>query len=499
MVFNSASFLYFLPLAFFAFYFARDSRRWMVLLAASVAFYAVLKAPHLLVALAFVSITAYYFGLGIQRAEGEPRKRLLFWTGVAASLLVLVYARYLPFLTMNANLLLKSLGLDAAIPVPHALISVGVSFYVFQAISYLSDVYLEVQEPETHLGYFALYISFFPKLMQGPIERAGDLLPQLHRKYEFSYDAIRSGLLLLGIGLFKKLILADRFAMIADPIYLDVHSYSGLPLIIGTYAYAFQIFFDFSGYTDMALGVAQLFGIKLTNNFNSPYLATSVPDFWRRWHITFSRWILDYIFKPVQTYLRQYRIVGTVIALFATFFVSGLWHGANWHYVAWGVLHGGYMIASVIAAPYLKKLYRSLKLEKTRALRVWQIVATFNLVCLAWIFFRADGMSDALYVVTHLFSGLPGQVAGIFASMSPVAIVKHAYVALFPGLDKFALPTLIVAGCFMLALQAMDRPQNRRPLAEQPVLVRWAAYYALGAFIIALGNFGQSSFIYFKF
>lgn len=500
MVFNSASFLLLCVCTFVVFHYTRNAWRWVVLLAAGVVFYSALEAPHLLVALTLVIAISYYAGLWLRRLESEAARRVVFRSAVTANVLVLVAVRYIPFLTTNLNSLLGYLGLGVSVPVSEAVVSVGVSFYVFQAISYLSDVYLDVCGPEEHPGYFALYLSFFPKLLQGPIERASDLLPQLRKPYEFSYEAVRTGLYLFAIGLVKKVVIADRLGMLVDPIYGNVSDHQGLPLLLATFCYAFQIYFDFSGYTDMALGVARLFGVQLTNNFNSPYLATSVPDFWRRWHITFSRFILDYIFRPIQLYLRDWRVWGSVIGLSVTFLVSGIWHGASWNFVIWGAMHGVYMVGSVLAAPHLRRFYRALKLEKTRLLAVWQVAMTFVLTCVAWVFFRAANLSDGLYVVTHLFSGIPGQVAGVLAAGSPIAIARQAYETCLPGRPMTIAAILIAAICFVEAIQALNRPQSRHlPLLEQPVWVRWPLYYGIGVFILVFGVFGNSQYIYFGF
>jgi len=500
LAFNSLNFLLLLAATFLVYYHTRATQRWVVLLAAGIVFYSALQAPHLLAALAVVCVQTYYCGLWLRRVESEARRRTLFRCAVLANVLVLVCVRYIPFLTGNLNSLLGYLGLGAAIPVPEAIVSVGVSFYVFQAISYLSDVYLETAEPEPHLGHFALYLAFFAKLLQGPIERAGDLLPQLKAPAEFSYQAARSGLFLFATGLFKKVAVADRLALLVDPIYSNVHAHTGLALIVATACYAFQIYFDFSAYTDMAMGAARLLGIELTNNFNSPYLARSVPDFWRRWHITFTRFILDYIFRPIQLYLRDRRVWGTVVALSVTFLASGLWHGARWNFVIWGALHGVYMVGSVLAAPHLKRLYRGLRLENTKALALWQVAATFVLVSLAWVFFRAAGISDALYVVSHLLSGMTSQVAEALAGPTAHSVVKGLFKACFPTVGAETVATAMLAVGLLELLLASSRPGGRvKPVLDQPVWVRWVVYVALVVAVMDLGVAEKVPFAYFQF
>ncbi len=408
MTFTSFSYFLFLPFVYLIFHLTVDRWRWLVLLVASYGFYATLKAPYLLAVLLVVTGISFTCGLRIAARQDEVIRKRWLWLGSIACVAVLALFKYLPFLATRSQSLLLSFN-------PSLIISIGVSYFTFQAISYMVDIYLDIEEPEYHPGHFALYMAFFPKLLQGPIERAGDLLPQLKQPYKFDHDTVRSGMLLFARGLFKKLIVADRLALYADQVYNNVHSYSGLSLVIGTYVYALQIYFDFAGYTDMARGTGRMFGINLTENFNSPYLAISIADFWRRWHISFSRWILDYIFKPLQMEWRDKGQVGTAAAMVITFLVSGLWHGASWGFVIWGLLHGVYLAASTYYRPYQKRLHKWLGVEKKPWLKWWQVFVTFNLVCLAWVFFRANTIDDALYVLSALFNGIPAVSAEVFS------------------------------------------------------------------------------------
>ena len=479
MPFNSLKYFLFLPVVYLVFYFVGERARWCVLLAASLLFYAALNVPYLLVVLVLVAMTTYGFGIWLDQAESAKTKRALLWSGIATNVLILVVMKYLPFLSENLKALSTLLSLDAQIQPVKAFVAIGVSYYVFQAISYLFDIYLEIEKPERHFGYFALYLAFFPKLLQGPIERAGDLIPQLKTKYEFNYDNMRFGMLLFTWGLFKKVVIADRLGLYVDAVYNDVHAFTGLPLLLATYAYAFQIYMDFSGYTDMALGSARLFNINLTQNFNSPYLATSVADFWRRWHITFSRWILDYIFKPLQMQWRNWKNWGTATALIVAFLISGIWHGASWGFVIWGGLHGLYMACSVFYKPYQKKLHKALGIEKTKFLKVWQIFVTFNLVSFAWVFFRSANLADALYVATNMFNGIHG--------------VRDFL--LLPG--KFNLLAIMLSSVFLVVFSYGITKLN--VLFQNKALFRWMLYYLLLFTILIFGKFGESSFMYFKF
>jgi alginate O-acetyltransferase complex protein AlgI len=478
MPLNSLKYLLFLPLVYLVFNLAGERARWCVLLAASFAFYAALKVPYLLAVLVLVTVTTYAFGIWLSQAQSERAKRSVLWGGILANVLILVVMKYLPFLSLNLMGAASWLSSPVQIRLVPTLVSIGVSYFIFQAMSYLFDIYLEIESPERHLGFFALYLAFFPKLLQGPIERAGDLLPQLKKCYRFDYDNARFGMLLFAWGLFKKTVLADRLGLQVDPVYDDVHAFTGWPLLFATYSYALQIYLDFSGYTDMALGSARLFNINLTQNFNAPYLAVSVADFWRRWHVSFSRWILDYIFKPLQMRWRDGRRWGTACALLVAFLVSGLWHGASWKFIVWGGLHGLYLASSVFYQPYQKKLHKALGVEKIWYLKCWRIFVTFNLVSLAWVFFRSNNCSDAFYLLTHLWPVTPGYLRG----QAPALLSRDGGV--------LALLLLIPIAVALL--------KRRLDFSGQPAWVRWPLYYALGALIL-LFNQSSENFIYFRF
>lgn len=476
MAFTSISFFLFLPVVYLIFYLTADRWRWLVLLGASYGFYATFKAPHLLAALLVVTCVSYACGLGIAAQQDEIIRKRWLWSGSLACVAVLCFFKYFPlYQSHNPGMS----GLGGALP--STLISVGVSYYAFQALSYLADIYLEIQEPERHLGYHALALAFFPKLLQGPIERAGDLLPQLKRPYRFDYDAVRSGMILFTYGLFKKVVLADRLALYPDKVYGDVHAYTGLTLVIATYVYALQIFFDFAGYTDMARGMARMFGITLSENFRSPYLATSIADFWRRWHISFSRWILDYIFKPLQIAWRDHGRAGTALALLVTFLVSGIWHGASAGFVIWGLLHGIYLATSTYYRPYQKRLHGWLGTGKNNWLKAWQVFVTFNLVSFAWIFFRAASLGDAWYVVTNIWP-LSGRE------------LKETFFLRNGG------NLMVVLFCLALFFIAALRPEVEAGIKGLFVgRRRWLFYYAFVMMILICGTFGKSNFIYVNF
>jgi alginate O-acetyltransferase complex protein AlgI len=490
MPFNSLKYFLFLPVVYLFFYFVGERARWCVLLAASLLFYAALNVPYLLVVLVLVAMVTYTFGIWLNDAESVKAKRAILWCGVTANVLILVVMKYQPLLSENLAWLSALLQLGPQHHPIKAFVAIGVSYYVFQAISYLFDIYLEIEKPERHFGYFALYLAFFPKLLQGPIERAGDLIPQLKSKYELNYDNLHIGILLFTRGLFKKIVIADRLGLYVDAVYNDVHAFTGLPLLLATYAYAFQLYMDFSGYTDMALGSARFFNINLTQNFNSPYLSTSIADFWRRWHITFSRWILDYIFKPLQMQWRNWKNWGTATALVVAFLISGIWHGASWGFVIWGSLHGLYMACSVFYKPYQKKLHKALGIEKTKFQKYFKIVVTFNLICFAWVFFRANSVMDAWYVVTHLFINV----------VDSTNFRKYIEALSHNGTSMWELTIALTSiGLLILITSLAKRQGVLMRFNNKPFWLSCCIYYGITMYLIIFGYISNQSFSYVRF
>lgn len=500
MIFNSLSYFMFLPIVFLVFILVGDRYRWLVLLISSYIFYGFIFKPILLIALSTVILVTYWLGKLINRSTVPfVRSRFLF-IGIVINLALLVYFKYIPFLVSNLNTLLTSSGIDVVLDKPLPLVSIGLSFFIFQAISYLADIYFLMAEPEEHFGYFALYIAFFPKLLQGPIERAGDLIPQLKAKFKLNYDNVRFGILLFSWGCFKKVVIADRLGTYVDVVYNDVHAFTGLPLLLATYSYAFQIYLDFSGYTDMALGSALLFNINLTQNFNSPFLATSCTDYWRRWHISLSKWILDYVFEPLQMKFRNFGKSGTAVSLLVTFIVCGIWHGASWSYIVWGFIHGIYLAVSTYYRPYQKKLHKRLGLQKTAFLRIWQTVITFQLICFSFIFFRAANINDAIYLAKNTIVGMPNDFSQILGAAKPIVQI------MFPGQSQGGVifTLCLVVSTFIFSFISSQQKQNISQyggfawLPALPLPVRYSLYAVL-FYLFAFNASSTQSFIYMQF
>jgi alginate O-acetyltransferase complex protein AlgI len=429
MTFVSLEYLAFLPIVFIAFYTVRIRWRLPVLLVASVWFYASLHAPYLMAVLLALTLQCYWFGLRIERSTQPGRKLAWLWMGILATSFWLLTFKYLPAARPSFDALLaRGFAVLGAPPFP-GVVTIGLAYSSLQATSYLVDVYLGTCPAVSRISELGLAFWFFPKLLQGPIERMGPLVEQFGAMDRpADYDRLRSALLLVGVGVAKKVVIADRLAVYVGAAYGDVRAYQGFALWAATYLFAVQIYFDFSGYTDIALGTARLFGLSLTQNFDRPYSATSMADFWRRWHMSFSNWLLDYVFKPLQISMRDWRRWGTPLALVITFVVSGIWHGAARTFLVWGAIHGIFLAVEVLWRPYQGRLYRALRLVPGSAFRKWWgRLVTFHIVCLAWVFFRAGSLGDAWYVLTHCWGHHDGiarlVLAGGYSAIAEVPVV----------------------------------------------------------------------------
>jgi alginate O-acetyltransferase complex protein AlgI len=408
MRFNSIEFLVFFPIVSIAFFILPHRYRWLLLLGASYFFYISWKPKYILILLA-VTAVSYLAGLWLGRDRNPVTRRFVLGISLAASLGTLFVFKYFDFSDPVVQGIFGQLGVSRFVP-QNILLPLGISFFTFQTMSYTIDVYRGVARPEKHAGIYALFVAFFPQLVAGPIGRANLLLPQYHEAHEPEYERIVSGLQRMVWGLFKKLVIADRLAVLVDTVYGDPTAYTGIALILATYAFAFQIYCDFSGYADIAIGAARILGIRLTENFQQPYRAQSIPDFWRRWHISLYNWLRDYIFYPIQRALLRRRfssrsLVAIIIPPMLTMLASGLWHGGHWTFLIWGALHGIFMVLSVLWGQAQRSISWSFSLPSALVTGL-KIFATFNLICFTWIFFRANSLSDAMYIIGHLFVGL---------------------------------------------------------------------------------------------
>ena len=494
MLFNSLQFAIFFPVVTLL-YFALPHRwRGTMLLAASCVFYMAF-VPAYIGILALTILIDYVAGIRIEAATGVRRRHWLILSIVSTCAVLFVF-KYFDFFSDTIARAASAMGMEYATPTLQLLLPVGLSFHTFQSLSYVIEVYHGRQRAERDFGLYALYVMFYPQLVAGPIERPQNLLHQLREEHRFDYARVVAGLQLMAWGLVKKMVVADRLAELANRVYDAPQQLTGMPLIIGTVAFAFQIYCDFSGYTDIAIGAAQVMGIDLMKNFDRPYTARSIAEFWRRSHISLSTWFRDYLYIP----LGGNRVARPrwYVNLFITFLVSGLWHGARWTFVVWGALHGAYLILALVSGDARARVRSALGLERhPTLLRVWQATATFVLVGVAWVFFRAKSLDDAWYVLTHLGAGVPAQLRAISA-LDQAAIRSLVFLDFEP--TRLTIAIVAVVGLLVVEhAQATSDGSLRQRISQARAPLRWAAYSAAVLSIMTLGVFHSARFIYFQF
>jgi len=466
MLFNSLSFLYFFCVVVIVFFSLPHRYRWVLLLAASYFFYAYWKLEYL-VLIVFSTLVDYAVALKMEKASTPAYKKAFLWLSIALNLGVLVLFKYSGFLGNSLATIFPSLS-DQNLLIYNLVLPVGISFYTFQSMSYSIDVYRGQKKAEKHLGIFALYVSFFPQLVAGPIERSTSLLPQFFKKQEINQERILSGLSQILRGFFKKLVVADRLAIYVDAIYNNYDNHSGLSLALATFFFAFQIYCDFSGYSDIAIGSARVLGYDLMENFKRPYFAKSVRTFWSRWHISLSTWFRDYLYIPIGgNRVVKWRMHYNLMVVFL---VSGLWHGANWTFVFWGGLHGLYLIFELLFPLNISRFNSVLG-------QGLKMVKTFVLVCLAWVFFRSESIDQAFEII-HKIVSFKGSLY-------------------FGGQSNFIYAVIAL---FLLLLVEVKQEWLPSKASKQLFTYQWGIkYLIIFVLILLLGVFDKGQFIYFQF
>ncbi len=538
MFFNSYQFFIFFSVVVAVFFSMPQRFRWIFLLGASYFYYMVWNPKY---AVLIMTTTLIVYGTALLMNGKTPGvKKFYVALSVVSNLLILFLFKYFNFFNATMKELFGGMGVPYDVPALKLLLPVGISFYTFQALSYTIDVYRGVREPERHLGLFALYVSFFPVILSGPIERSTTLLPQFYEKMEFDYQRVTDGLKLMAWGFFQKLVIADRLGHYVNVVYANPEAHAGLPLMLGTYLFVIQVYCDFSGYTDLAIGTAQVMGYRLLPNFRRPYFARSLADLWRRWHITLISWFRDYLYIPLGgNRVPPWRFYLNMIIVFT---LSGLWHGAQWTFVIWGSLNGVFLIISrmtqgprdrvrewifgairrapaplfffLAALPAAAALlggagpvdvgigarigagaaalvFAGLGLLRTRepayasfvdgAKTFWMVAATFHLFLMGAVFFRAKNVADAWYILTH------------FAGTNFGRLMLH--------FDPIQFSLMILLGFVLFAVHYIQETRGsiRKMIMTKPLAVRWALYALLGSSIVLLGVRGADQFIYFQF
>lgn len=498
MLFNSLEFLIFFPCVICVYFLLPNKLKRFWLLLSSYFFYMCWNAPYALLLLFSTTVT-YISGIlleqvkrsGRESSQKKKTKNLIVAFSFLINLGILCYFKYINFLIDSAASLLSLFRISLHIPRFDVVLPVGISFYVFQALSYTMDVYRDEIPAEYSFTKYALFVSFFPQLVAGPIEKSKNLLWQLDQPHPFDFDNARDGLLLMLWGLFLKIVLADRIALFVDTVYGDIGAYPGIFLLVATVLFAVQIYCDFSGYSIVALGAAQVLGIHLTENFSAPYYALSVGEFWRKWHISLTSWFKDYLYIPLGGSRRGVR--RKYINKMIVFLVSGLWHGAQFSFVIWGCLNGLYQVLEELTQPLRNRAVSVLRLNRNSlGHKGAQMLITFVLIDFSWIFFRAGTFSEAVEIINSMLT------------------VRNPWI-LFDGslytcgLDRSNF-TLMVLCIGVLCFADFCKTRGiaiRRIILRQDYWFRWVFIAVSILLILTFGKYGPTyeakNFIYFQF
>ncbi len=494
MLFNSFQFLVFFPLVTLVYFVIPKRVRYVWLLAASYFFYMCWNVKYCVLIAASTLIT-WFCGLLLDGMKQNRTKKWILAGGLLSNLAILFFFKYFDFFLDNLNRILRVFHL-AAVDNPFSfLLPVGISFYTFQALGYLIDVYTGQTKTEKNLLRYALFVSFFPQLVAGPIERSNSLLKQLRNVDKmrlWNYEQISSGFALMAWGLFQKMVIADRLALFVDTVFGNIYACGTVELVLGAAAFSLQIYCDFAGYSSVAIGAARVMGFELMENFNTPYFAVSISDFWHRWHISLSTWFRDYVYIPLGgSRCGKMRKYGNLLT---TFLASGLWHGASWTYVFWGGLHGIYQIMGDLLKPVRAWIVKKCGIRtNAESFRLGQILITFGLTAFAWIFFRAGSLKEVFYYIMRMFTKWNPWVLfdqSLYTwglDVTEVHVLAAALVLLFVA-DLIRYRKHMDIGCF---------------LQKQNLWFIWLAVIGLCISVLVYGkygiNFDSRQFIYFSF
>lgn len=478
MLFNSFSFLVFLPIVFFVYWFIVNKKLRLqnfFLLAASYFFYGCWDYRFLFL-LMFSTLLDYYTGLKMSDSSSQKGKRFWFWLSILVNLGFLAVFKYYNFFAESFAELLQGFGIQVNVSTINVILPVGISFYTFHGLSYVIDIYKNRISPERDFITYGVFVSFFPLLVAGPIERATHLLPQIKVERRFDYQKAVDGLKQILWGLFKKVVIADTCADYANTIFDNSESYGGSTLLMGALFFTFQIYCDFSGYSDIALGTARLFGIELLRNFAFPYFSRDIAEFWRRWHISLSSWFRDYLYIPLGG--SQGSLIKKVRNIFIIFLVSGFWHGANWTFVAWGALNAIYFLPLLLLNRNRTNLEIVASGQSIPTVReFFAMTTTFLLTVLAWIFFRAESLQHAFFYLSGMLSKSLFTIPTIRPTIPILLIAAFMLVEWMGREQKYAIERLGISWY--------------RPF-------RWSFYYVLVLFIFVYSG-KEQQFIYFQF
>jgi D-alanyl-lipoteichoic acid acyltransferase DltB (MBOAT superfamily) len=480
MLFNSLSFLIFFPIVISLYFLLPHRYRWPMLLLASYYFYMCWK-PEYVVLIFASTIVDYWAGLRMDAIKEKTRRRPYLIISLIVNLGLLFSFKYLNFFNESLRALLNTFNIFYNAPTFDVLLPVGISFYTFQTLSYTIDMYRGERQAERHFGIFALYVSYFPQLVAGPIERSTRLMPQFYEKHEFEYNRVLEGLKLMLWGFFKKVVIADRVAVYINTVYGSPTEYGGLTLIVATYFFAYQIYCDFSGYSDIARGSALIMGYRIMNNFNLPYFSRSMAEFWQRWHISMTSWFRDYLYIPLGgSRVSKLRWRFNIFVVFA---LAGLWHGANWTFFFWGCLLGTYVLVGVFTTKLRENVTGFIGLSKVPKFHeIVKVFIAFHLNFIALVFFRSANMSNVFYTLKKFVTDF-GNFRGILAPF---------------GMTEFIISWGVIG--FLLIVQLIQtRHGTDLFLSSESKWLRRTVYVLVALGIAAFGKFQAIDFIYFQF
>ncbi|MDD7699710.1 MAG: hypothetical protein PUJ61_10210 [Spirochaetia bacterium] len=477
MLFTSLNFLIFLAVVSGIHYLLPGRFRVPFLLLASYLFYGMLQ-PAFTLLLGCVTLIGYFGAIGLEEMPREKARGTLLAIIAVISVGILLYFKYYDFIVFNLNTVFNLTGIPYVIKEKHWLQPIGISFFTFQTLGYVLDVYKRKYVAERSLVYLALFVAFFPVILSGPIERGEHLLPQLRQGTKFNWDGLVCGIKTMLCGYFLKLVIAERIFVYLGWFFDAPRHCSSVTLLLGMLLYPIGIYADFAGYSLTAVGVAKVLGYDVNSNFERPFMADSIPAFWRRWHISLTSWMTDYVHTPLTILLRDYGILGIAVASFTVFLLVGIWHGASWNYIIFGCIHGLYVAISVLKQKHLKKFEKKYKLKGNMCYRVVNRIETYMLVSIAFVLFRTPSLAKAGEFYQRLLMGTRGLNYGV-SSLQFVLMLFFAFA--------------------LLTVESVQEKWSIKFLNNTNLVIRWGCCIVLCLFLLLFGNFGGSSFVYLQF
>jgi D-alanyl-lipoteichoic acid acyltransferase DltB (MBOAT superfamily) len=478
MLFNSFEFLLFFPIVTALFYILPHKFRWFHLLVASCFFYSFFIPIYILI-LFFTIVIDYYAGLYIEQSSGKKKKQFLVLS-LIANIGILMVFKYYNFFIENINTAFLGIGMHLSLPLLKIILPIGLSFHTFQAMSYTIEVYRGNQKAEKHFGIYALYVMFYPQLVAGPIERPQNVLHQFHEVKTYNSEVFKSGMRLILWGLFKKVVIGDRLSIYVDVVFPHPENYHYINLLMAAVFFSIQIYCDFSGYSDIAIGTARSMGYELMTNFNRPYFSKNIQEFWSKWHISLSTWFRDYLYISLGG--NRVGIKRMYINVAIVFIISGFWHGANWTFIVWGAIHAILIVLFMLYKQFVLK-----EKKVTKFLSFISILFTFSVVTLAWVYFRAGSIAEANSFLQHLLSANANHPFSTFVMDKELGFT----------FNKFSILLSAFFVALMLVVEYFYDPNLKK--FQQHKVLDFTFFTVITCFIILFGVFNNKSFIYFQF